>query len=161
MKKIITKAFLLVLVLTVLPLTACSQKRMLSELPSGEGVSKIFISKYMVQLGAKIGAKEMGEYSHLLDEITGIEVYSCENAQLKPKVNEIWTKELEKYNASELVAAEEDNEESYIYLLSKDKDGTEPIGLAIVSSDKNEMNIVVIQGEINLDAVAELISQVK
>lgn len=156
------KTALITAVFLCFPLLGCSQARYLTEMPAGEGISKIFISKTMIKLGTAIGGEFAGEYASLFRDINSIEVYSCDNETLTQQVESRFHDLIAKTNLDELLIAEDDGESAYIYAIpAKDPGkGDETVsGLIIYNVGKKDVNIVVIQGEIDMAEIAKLAQQ--
>ena len=129
-----------------IPLTACSQTRILSDLPSGNGVEKVFVNKAMINMGGQMVGDMMGVYRDMIGDVEGVEVYSCSNSSLISSAKTQMEEILKKYKAEILVESEENGETSNIYTLYREKNKENPIGLAIIESDGNNINIVIIHG---------------
>lgn len=147
--KFFTKITLLFLMVACLPLSACSQSRILSGLPTGQGVDKVYVSKAMVKMGANIGANALGSYKDGIKEIEGIEIYSCGNKSLFPSVKSQINVLMEKYNADIMIETEECDETSAIYTLYKDKEKQQTLGMAIVSYEAEGIDVVIIHGNVD------------
>lgn len=155
-KKILKKIVLTALALMCMPLMACSQTRLLTDMPTGKGIEKVYISKTMIGMAGNIADNSLGELKDAIKDINGIEVYSCEDKNLFRRVKARVTGMVDKYHAEVALESVDDQEESVIYMLYNETDKTKPIGMAIVSYEKNEINIVVIHGSIDLAKMAEL-----
>lgn len=129
-----------------IPLTACSQTRILSDLPSGNGVEKVFVNKAMINMGGQMVGDMMGVYRDMIGDVEGVEVYSCSNSSLISSAKTQMEEILKKYKAEILVESEENGETSNIYTLYREKNKENPIGLAIIESDGNNINVVIIHG---------------
>ena len=139
----------LVLMVVCLPLTACSQTRILTDLPSGNGVEKTYVSKAMINMGGSMVGDMMELYRDMIGDLESVEIYSCSNPSLMSSARQQMDKILKKYKAEILVESEENGEISNIYTLYQEKGKKEPMGLAILDSDGKELNVVIIHGNLN------------
>lgn len=144
-KKICNLIIALIFSSICISLNACAQSRILADLPSGNGIEKVYINKALVNMGGQ-SKKETFNYEGMTGDIQGIEVYNCENASLIPsiktKINDI----LKQYNAEVVIESEENGETSEIYTLYDKKEKDKSIGMAIIESGVAEINIVIIHG---------------
>ena len=139
----------LVLMMVCLPLTACSQTRILTDLPAGNGVEKAYVSKAMIDMGGNMVGDMMAMYRDMIGDIQSVEIYSCSNPSLISSANKEMDKILKKYKAEILVESEENGEISNIYILYQKKGKEDPIGLTILNSDGKEFNVVIVHGSLN------------
>lgn len=139
----------LVIMIACIPLTACSQTRILSDLPSGNGVEKVFVNEAMINMGggSMVGGL-MGMYRDMIGDVKGIEIYSCTNPSIISTAKAGLEEILKKYKAEVLMESEEDGETSNIYTVYEENKKDNPIGMAIVNVEGNELNIVVIHGSL-------------
>lgn len=136
-------AFILILLCT--PLCACSQTRILSDLPSGNGVEKVYLGKALVNMGMQ-NLNNSFCYEGMSGGVEGIEVYSCENGELSASVKDKIDEVLRKFNAEVMIETEEDGETSVIYNIYDDKDKKKPIGMAVMEYEGDKINIVILHG---------------
>lgn len=150
MKKFFFKwiAALPFVVALLIPLSACSQTRILADFPTGNNIEKVYVSKAMVQMGMQDMA--MLGYGAMEGDVEAIEVYSCENDGLAPSVRSQLEEVLARYHAELLVESEDDDETAAIYTLFDEKDKGKSIGMAIIEADDGDLNIVIIHGDIRL-----------
>ncbi|MBD5257441.1 MAG: DUF4252 domain-containing protein [Barnesiella sp.] len=152
--KLIMKAKLLLLLAIMLPLWACSQTRMLNSLPTGDGITKVYIGPAMMKLSGGMVDKYASEYSNVIKDIKSVEVYSCENKLKCALVIAEFEKLLTKYNTEQMVESEEGGERSLIYIIM-DKDNEEIGGMLIFNSEPGEVDIVAINGKIDPSAFVQ------
>lgn len=153
MKRNILTIALLLLSALLMPLTACSQVRILTDFPSGQGIEKVYISKSMVNLGLDLADKSLGSYKNSVKNTEGVEVYSCDNPSMIPIIKDKLETLINNYYAEIMIESIDENETSTIYALYNDKDRKNSIGIAIIDDDNrnNEINIVIIHGKVNLN----------
>lgn len=152
--KFIMKAKILLLLAMMLPLWACSQTRMLSSLPSGDGITKVYIGPALMKLSGASVNNYVPQYSDVIKDVKSIEVYSCENRSKCKTVVEEFDKILLKYDTEQLVESEEDGERSLIYMVI-DKNSGDMGGILIFNSEPGEVNIVAINGKIDPSALVQ------
>lgn len=148
------KAKILLLLAMILPLWACSQTRMLSSFPTGDGITKVYIGPAMMKLSEGMVNKYASGYSDVIKEIKSVEVYSCENKSKCAAVTAEFEKLLKSYNTEQMVESEEDGERSLIYMVM-DKNNEEIGGMLIFNSEPGEVNIVAINGKIDPSAFVQ------
>lgn len=143
--KIFKGLFLLIFFVTGTSLCACSHNRILSDLPSGEGVEKVYISEALINMGLQ-NHKNTFNYEGMNGDIQGVEVYNCSNTSLsslvKSKIEEI----LKKYKADIMIESQENGETSKIYTLYDEKAKEKRIGMAIIEENNTEINVVILHG---------------
>lgn len=156
-QKILNKLTILVFTVICMPLMACSQTRILSDLPTGNGVEKVYIGNAMIKMAGNMGmaGNSLGEFKDAIKDIKGIEVYDCENKSLIPTARNKFAELVKKYHAEIILESEEENETAVIYILMEEKDPAKPMGMAIMSTEKGEISIVIIHGTIDLNKIAQ------
>ena len=145
-KKHLTSFAALILFAICLPVTACSQSRILADFPSGAGVEKVVLNKTLVGMGMQNLYNSFDYGGNVSGSVEGIEVYNCGNTELaatvKAKIDEL----VKKYNAQVVIEAEEGDHTSIICNLYNEKEQKKPIGMAIIEYEGNEINIVILHG---------------
>ncbi|MCH5219972.1 MAG: DUF4252 domain-containing protein [Muribaculaceae bacterium] len=144
-KKICNLIIAFIFISICIPLNACAQSRILADLPSGNGVEKLYINKALVNMGVQ-NKKETFNYEGMTGDIQGIEMYSCENASLTPSIKIKIDEILKQYNAVVMIESEENGETSEIYNLYDKKEKGKSIGMAIIESGDTKIDIVIIHG---------------
>ena len=152
------KNFLRYIILLVGIMSFCfaanAQNRLLSDMPSGRGVSKVYLSKELIKLGggATAQATAAGRYMAYVKDMDGIEAYNCINPQLRESVESRFRKIIRSSKAEELLSSEDSFESSYIYLVNNSKKGGSS-AMIIYNSSPQEIDIIVIHGKIDPSAV--------
>lgn len=154
----IMKAKLLLLLCTLLPLVACSQSRYLSTLPTGADVNRLFIGPAMMKMAGKIDTgEEIG--NQLMKEVKSIEIYNCENRKLVEGAAQAFDKVLQESKAEELVYNEDDSDVNKILMIPS-ADNPEAGTLIVYNLEKkSELNIVVLNGKIDMAKLATMIGK--
>lgn len=152
------KTRLLLLLCTLLPLVACSQSRYLSTLPTGADVNRLFIGQAMMKVAGNIDTGDkIG--NQLMKEVKSIEIYNCENAKLVDSAAQAFDKVLQEINAEELVYNEDDSDVNKILLIPS-ADNPEAGTLIVYNLEKkSEVNIVVLNGKIDMAKLASMIGK--
>lgn len=152
------KTRLLLLLCTLLPLVACSQSRYLSTLPTGADVNRLFIGPAMMKVAGNIDTGDkIG--NQLMKEVKSIEIYNCENAKLVDSAAQAFDKVLQEINAEELVYNEDDSDVNKILLIPS-ADNPEAGTLIVYNLEKkSEVNIVVLNGKIDMAKLASMIGK--
>lgn len=152
------KTRLLLLLCTLLPLVACSQSRYLSTLPTGADVNRLFIGPAMMKVAGNIDTgDEIG--NQLMKEVKSIEIYNCENAKLVESAAQAFDKVLQESKAEELVYNEDDSDVNKILLIPS-ADNPEAGTLIVYNLEKkSEVNIVVLNGKIDMAKLASMIGK--
>lgn len=152
------KTRLLLLLCTLLPLVACSQSRYLSTLPTGADVNRLFIGPAMMKVAGNIDTGDkIG--NQLMKEVKSIEIYNCENAKLVESAAQAFDKVLQEINAEELVYNEDDSDVNKILLIPS-ADNPEAGTLIVYNLEKkSEVNIVVLNGKIDMAKLASMIGK--
>ena len=143
------------------PTTAKAQGKEFKQLTKIDGVEHIYINKFFIKLAA-IGGKGFnlsdgisiggGKSGNILKKIDGIRVFNADEKnpaeQLKMRVQSI----LNSNGWEPLIDVnDEDGEKVKIYQYKKGKRTT----VAILSEEKNETELVVITGKIDLEKLIE------
>ena len=144
-RKLFNRIAALILISLGTSFSACSQTRVLSDLPSGNGVEKVYLGKALVNMGLQ-NLNNSFCFEGLSGGVQGIEVYSCENGELTASVKDKIDEVLRKFNAEVMIETEEDGETSIIYNIYEDKDKKNPIGMAVIEYEGNEINVVILHG---------------
>ena len=152
------KTRLLLLLCTLLPLVACSQSRYLSTLPTGADVNRLFIGPAMMKVAGNIDTGDkIG--NQLMKEVKSIEIYNCENAKLVESAAQAFDKVLKESKAEELVYNEDDSDVNKILLIPS-ADNPEAGTLIVYNLEKkSEVNIVVLNGKIDMAKLASMIGK--
>lgn len=152
------KTRLLLLLCTLLPLVACSQSRYLSTLPTGADVNRLFIGPAMMKVAGNIDTgDEIG--NQLMKEVKSIEIYNCENAKLVESAAQAFDKVLQESKAEELVYNEDDSDVNKILLIPS-ADNPDAGTLIVYNLEKkSEVNIVVLNGKIDMAKLASMIGR--
>lgn len=152
------KTRLLLLLCTLLPLVACSQSRYLSTLPTGADVNRLFIGPAMMKVAGNIDTGDkIG--NQLMKEVKSIEIYNCENAKLVESAAQAFDKVLQESKAKELVYNEDDSDVNKILLIPS-ADNPEAGTLIVYNLEKkSEVNIVVLNGKIDMAKLASMIGE--
>lgn len=152
------KTRLLLLLCTLLPLVACSQSRYLSTLPTGADVNRLFIGPAMMKVAGNIDTGDkIG--NQLMKEVKSIEIYNCENAKLVESAAQAFDKVLQESMAEELVYNEDDSDVNKILLIPS-ADNPEAGALIVYNLEKkSEVNIVVLNGKIDMAKLASMIGK--
>lgn len=152
------KTRLLLLLCTLLPLVACSQSRYLSTLPTGADVNRLFIGPAMMKVAGNIDTGDkIG--NQLMKEVKSIEIYNCENAKLVESAAQAFDKVLQESKAEELVYNEDDSDVNKILLIPS-ADNPEAGTLIVYDLEKkSEVNIVVLNGKIDMAKLASMIGK--
>lgn len=147
------KLIMTVMAATITLMSCSSQTRILKDLPTGDGVTKLVIGPGMMKLAETyVPAAGGGAYGDMFKDIKSVEIYSCENEKIAKEAQVIFLKALEGMkNIEQTVASEEDGEISNIYTMM-DEAGT-PTGMIIYSSNvaDGELDIVIMTGVLKLD----------
>ena len=144
-RKLLNRIAALILIVLCIPFSACSQTRVLSDLPSGNGVEKVYLGKALVNMGMQ-NLNNSFSYEGMSGGVQGIEAYSCENDELSASVKDKVDEVLRKFNAEVMIETEEDGETSIIYNIYEDKDKKKPIGMAVVEYEGDKINVVILHG---------------
>lgn len=161
LKSLKTKLFAIMLAMLSIPMASCAQSRILSSLPSGESIEKVYIGSALIKLGSSIAVTsnpEVRKYSDLLKEVKAIEVYDCENKGKIKAVQSQFDALLKTLKCEELMYSEEDNEYTAIYMFTKPGD-SQPSGLIIYNAEPSEISIVVIHGTVDISKISSAISK--
>lgn len=152
------KTRLLLLLCTLLPLVASSQSRYLSTLPTGADVNRLFIGPAMMKVAGNIDTGDkIG--NQLMKEVKSIEIYNCENAKLVESAAQAFDKVLQESKAEELVYNEDDSDVNKILLIPS-ADNPEAGTLIVYDLEKkSEVNIVVLNGKIDMAKLASMIGK--
>lgn len=152
------KTRLLLLLCTLLPLVACSQSRYLSTLPTGADVNRLFIGPAMMKVAGNIDTGDkIG--NQLMKEVKSIEIYNCENAKFVESAAQAFDKVLQESKAEELVYNEDDSDVNKILLIPS-ADNPEAGTLIVYNLEKkSEVNIVVLNGKIDMAKLASMIGK--
>lgn len=143
------KTKILLALMMMLPLVACSQSRLLNAFPNGDGVSKVYVGPAMMKMGMSQIQGASGPFSNSVKDVKGVEVYSCENSKLTPQVIADFEALLGALDVEEVVYSEDGGDVSRIYIYTE-KGASEPSGMIIFNSDSGkEVSIVVVHGKID------------
>ncbi len=156
LKKLKLKLMAIMIAFLAIPMTSCAQSRLLSTLPSGDGVEKIYIGSALIKLGSQIAvmsSPDVRKYSDLIKEVKSVEVYNCDNRGKLKAVRSEFDKLRKTSKCEELMLAEDGDEISAIYTFTTPGEST-PGGLIIFNDDKDDISIVVIHGAIDLEKLA-------
>lgn len=154
MKKAFTKFCVVLFIVLCLPVLAKAQSSILNDMPQGDGVTKMYINKSMIKLGADIASSSLGQYKDIFKEIEGIEIYSCDKGALARKANDAFQKVLKNKNIETMAYSEEKKEVTAIYTVTNNQG--QPQGMIIYSYEPGELSIIVIHGNLDIEALSGL-----
>lgn len=144
-----TKLLFLAFMMAVFTIGVNAQTRYLNGLPTGKGVDTVTLNKAMLQVAGEATLKrQLGQASNVVKNLDCIEVYNCENKGLLKSAKAKFNSMIAASGAECMVSSQDDEDDTAIYTITKAGE-TNPTVLFIYSSDKDELSIVVIHGEIN------------
>lgn len=149
------KKFIFTVIALSMTLISCSaQTRLLRDLPTGNGVTKVVVGPAMMKIAGDYIENTENEYRDMFKDIKSIEVYSCENEKIAAEVQRLFFETIKGMNVEQNVMTEEDGEISNIYTIIDEKTG-EPSGMIVYTSEieSGEVNIVIMTGKMNLDTL--------
>lgn len=147
---IIMKLKILSLLMLILPLVSCAQNRLLGSMPTGDGISKVYVGSAMLSMAEGMMGDYGDQFKDTMKDIKSVEAYSCESKKMYDTVAAAFEKLLKMLKTEEMVYSEEDGEVSQIYMVIPEG-SKEPTAMLIYNADRDfyEINIVVIHGKIN------------
>jgi len=133
----------------MLSVTSCSANRIFSDIPSGNGITKVYIGKAMMKLAGVSSFSSMPEVKDAVKSVDNIEVITCENRAKIPEVREKAQQIIHSMNLEQVVDVDDDGEITQIYMCP-DKDNEGVVSLLIITCDEDsEYTIVCIRGKID------------
>lgn len=158
MKSIVS--ILVALVAIVLP-TSCNAQKQFADIASNKDVTSFYISKTMLKMAGDIG----GEYSEgidinsILGDLNSIEILTCEKADAIKKMASDVEKRIAELQGNVLVESNDGDETVVIYGTPDPKDENKISNLIIYSREPDELSLVVLNGSIDMAAVADMIEK--
>ena len=134
-------------------LTVFAQAPVFKDLPSGEGIEKVYISKALMQLaGSTMSTPVNGVNIPDPSKINNIEVVNVESRKYFKTVEEKLNAYVNANKLQVLLQNDDGDEITVIYGLMSD-DGKKLKELVIYNNEGDELNVVVINGEIDPQSI--------
>lgn len=124
-----------------------------SELPAGEDIEKIYLSKSLLRMTGAENINLPGvSFDNLgSNQLDNIEVVNIEARRYFRQANEILDQYVDKHNLEVMMLKEGDGEKVTIYGSPTEETGETSV-MIIVKEDEDEMNIVVITGRLDISS---------
>ena len=134
-------------------MTICAQTPLFKDLPTGEGIEKVYISKALMQLaGNTMTSPVNGVNIPDPSKIDNIEVVNVEARKYFKAVDEVLNSYVASNKLQVLLQNDDGEEVTVIYGLMTD-DGQRLKKLVIYNNEQDELNVVVINGEIDTKSI--------
>lgn len=153
---------LLVALLAMVFSTSCSAQKQFADIASNKDVSSVYVGKAMLKMAQSVITTDMTDgidIKSLIKDLNSIEILSCDNGSVVKKIASDVEKRIVTLNANVLLETNEDNESVVIYGTPDPKDENKISNLIIYSREPSELNLVVLNGSIDMAAVASLIEK--
>ena len=168
-KKMKTKSLLIALALAVLPLFTFAQSAF-DAFEDMDDVSTVIVNKRAFDLMSRVGgdSQEAKEYVSMVSSLTSLKVFATENASIAAQMRAKVTSYLKSSKLSELMRVKDKEGNVKIYIREgKDKDHVSELFMFVEGISKHmggedrkpEAVIVSITGDIDLNKISELTSQ--
>ncbi|MBO5054083.1 MAG: DUF4252 domain-containing protein [Muribaculaceae bacterium] len=148
MKRKITS--LLILLVAILISTSCSGQRIFSEVPSKDGINKIYVGKAMLRLAGSFEKVTDGVPSDAIKSIDGVEVINVEKKSLIKEVSAICQKVINQLQLEPATTIEDGNETTTIYIHPDPQNAEIATMLVVINDENTEYNAIAIHGKIDL-----------
>lgn len=149
---------LVLMAVMMLPLSVCAQTRLFSDLSTDKNVTTVYVSKVMMKLASSALGKMLAigndvglSDSKLMEQVNTIELVSTEKKKGVKKIQKYLDKAIKKYNLVALVETPKGNESNRQLLYEADDYEGTVSKLLIVQKNKNDMQVMVLQGNIDLN----------
>jgi len=142
--------------------TSCNAQKQFADIASNKDVSSVYISKTMLRLAGSVAGSEIGDdidIKSLLKDLNSIEILSCENGSVINKITPDVEKRIVELKANVLLETNEDKESVVIYGTPDPKDENKISNLIIYSREPGELNLVVLNGSIDMASVSNMIQK--
>ena len=139
-----------------LPFMACSQTKFLNDLPTGEGIEKVYISETIFSIMQSDEEFKRDDFANLLGGDNSYEYYQCNKPELFPSIKEKYDKMFLKYDKEVLTNSEDDKSDFTIFVLYPKGKRKDPVGLVKAEFSPNSINITIFNGKINLEGLGKL-----
>ena len=159
MKTVNYKLLLLIPICVLcLPFMACSQTKFFNELPTGEGIEKVFISKTILSAMQNEEEFKRDDIANLLGGENSSEYYQCDNPDLFPLIKTKYDEMFHNYDKEILTSTEDNQTDFTIFLLYPKGKRKDPVGLVISVFSPKSISITIFNGKINLDGLRKLLN---
>lgn len=149
---------LVLMAVMMLPLSVCAQTRLFSDLSTDKNVTTVYVSKVMMKLASSalgnmlaIGNDFGLSDGKLLEQVNTVELVTTEKKKGVKKIQKYLDKAIKKYNLVALVDSPKGNESNKQLLYEADDYEGTVTKLLIVQKSKNDMLVMVLQGNIDLN----------
>jgi hypothetical protein len=150
---------LIALVALLLPMTVCAQSRLFSDLSSEKNVHSVYISKTMLKLASGLVGNSVDtalssslNMGKIADNVSTIEVVTTEKKKGVKKIQKCLDKAIKTYSLQPLVDTPNGDANTQILYATDDVNGM-VTKLLVVKKEKSQMQVVVIQGNINIEDI--------
>ena len=154
-------ASIIVALIAMVFTTGCSAKKQFADIASNDDVTSVYIGKTMLKMAGSVG----GDFSDdidvksLIKDLNSIEILTCEKASVVKKIAPGIEQRIVSLNADVLMEANEDNENVVIYGTPDPQDENKISNLIIYTREPGELNLVVLNGSIDMAQVSSMIAK--
>jgi single-stranded DNA-specific DHH superfamily exonuclease len=154
-----TIKILILLVAMLLPTLASAQTRLFSDLSNDKNIKTVYVGKVMMSLATGVLGNSLGtaldttvDISSIANKVNSVEVVSTEKKKCVKKIQKQLNKAIKQYNLQSIIDTPNGDNNEQILFESDDYNGT-VAKLLIVRKEKTRMNVIVIQGNIELSDI--------
>lgn len=154
-------ASIIVALLAIVFTAGCSAQKQFADIASNDDVTSVYIGKTMLKMAGSVG----GDFSDdidikaMINDLNSIEILTCEKASVVKKIAPTIEKRIATLNADVLMEANEDNENVIIYGTPDPQNENKISNLIIYTREPGELNVVVLNGSIDIAQVSAMIAK--
>lgn len=147
---------MLVAAVAIFGTMSCSAQRIFSNIPSGDGITKVYVSKAMMKMAGPLSGDNMnfGIPKSAVKSIDGIEVISVDNKKAASQVAQMCKKALEGFNLLPITEVESDGQNVNIYITPDSANPSISKNLIILVDSRKDYQAVAFHGTFNVDSLA-------
>lgn len=155
MKRLILSLF--IALTTLIGAASCSAQKFFADVPSGNGIVKIYVGKAMLAFaGASTGKLVDGVPGDIMKSLDGVELITVENTTMIKKVRPICLEAIAKANLQQVTSIEDGDETVDIYMRPDPKSPDTAANLLVISiNDGMEYVAIALTGEVDIAKVIE------
>lgn len=154
MKKILT--ILAAVAVVVVAVQSCSAQKIFSKTAKLPGVTSVYVGPAMMKLGMAFAAGEGDDFTKFARDIKSVEVLTSETAEAAKSLKAACDSVVGARGYEQLLDVTDKNETTVIYgAVPESSNNSEINGMLILTQDQKEVNLVYINGKIDLNRMLD------
>ena len=154
------KTMALAAIMMLMPLMARAAEHLLDGMPKSDNIERIFISKTMLRLAGSMVGGGSGVPADIIRSLNYMEVYDLDSKGEVKKAMKAVDEAVKKHDMEIMTEVQDDKNEVMIYGTLSDDEKT-VTKLIIVNKDKNDAQVIAMEGKIDIKKVMDMAEKQK